>query len=174
MIRFAKTADLDSVEAIYNKIHAKEKAGTLTVGWAEGIYPVRKTAEDALDAGTLYVLEEDGKIYASAILNQYQLPEYKMVTWKTPAEDSEVLVMHTLTVDPDQSGKGYAKQMISFYDKMAREAGCKVLRIDTQAKNVNARAMYKKLNFTEVGIVDTTIFNGISQIELVMLERPVL
>ena len=48
--------------------------------------------------------------------------------------------------------------------------GCVGLRIDTNALNVTARAMYKKHGYTEIGIIPTD-FNGISSIKLVLLEK---
>ncbi|KXB66199.1 hypothetical protein HMPREF1863_01148 [Aedoeadaptatus coxii] len=44
------------------------------------------------------------------------------------------------------------------------------MRLDTNAKNVRARRMYKTLGYREIGIVDTT-FNGIPGVELVLLEK---
>lgn len=41
---------------------------------------------------------------------------------------SEVLVLHTFGVDPAMQKKGYSSAFISFYEKMAYEAGCKTLR----------------------------------------------
>ena len=48
--------------------------------------------------------------------------------------------------------------------------GCVELRIDTNALNVTARAMYKKHGYTEIGIIPTD-FNGISSIKLDLLEK---
>ena len=42
--------------------------------------------------------------------------------------------------------------------------------MDTNVINSAARAMYKKLGFWETGIVDC-IFNGISDVGLVLLEK---
>ena len=44
------------------------------------------------------------------------------------------------------------------------------MRLDTNAKNVRARRMYKTLGYREIGIVDTT-FNGIAGVKLVLLEK---
>ena len=44
------------------------------------------------------------------------------------------------------------------------------LRLDTNAKNIRARRMYKALGYREIGIVDTT-FNDIPGVELVLLEK---
>ena len=53
---------------------------------------------------------------------------------------------------------------------LARENGCTELRIDTNARNAVARAMYKKHGYTEIGIVPT-VFNGIEGVQLVLLEK---
>ena len=44
------------------------------------------------------------------------------------------------------------------------------LRMDTNAKNENARRFYKKLGYSEVGIVPC-VFNGIDGVNLVLLEK---
>ncbi len=46
LIRKAREEDIDTVEALYEKIHDAEENGTLTIGWIREIYPVRQTAED--------------------------------------------------------------------------------------------------------------------------------
>ena len=60
LIRKATGNDLSSIETIYNKIHDAEAAGLQTTGWIRGVYPVRQTAEAALQRDNLYVLEENG------------------------------------------------------------------------------------------------------------------
>ena len=78
--------------------------------------------------------------------------------------------LHTLAVDPLEKGKGYGKAFISFYEAYAREHGCRELRIDTNAINQRARAMYQKLGYEERGIVPC-VFNGIPDVQLVCLEK---
>ena len=62
IIRKAASADIDAVEGIYDEIHLAEEEGDLTIGWARGIYPVRETAEAALERGELFVLEDEGLV----------------------------------------------------------------------------------------------------------------
>ena len=52
----------------------------------------------------------------------------------------------------------------------ARENGCTVLRMDTNAKNAAARRLYQKLGYAESDIVHC-IFNGIPNVQLVLLEK---
>ena len=172
MIRLARPGDIDAVAAIYEAIHAEEEAGRAVIGWGRGVYPTRATAEAALAAGELYVLERDGRVAASARINRAQLPEYASAAWRFPAPDDRVLVMHTLCVDPACARSGCGRSFVAFYQDLARAEGCTALRIDTNARNARARAMYSSLGFREAGIVPCT-FNGLPGVELVLLEKPV-
>ena len=53
---------------------------------------------------------------------------------------------------------------------LARENGCTVLRMDTNAKNAAARRLYQKLGYAEPDIVPCK-FNGIPNVQLVLLEK---
>ena len=169
MIRKAAAADIPAIADIYARILELEEEKTST-GWLRGIYPVEATARAALGRGELYVYEEDGKVLASAIINQTQVDVYSMGAWAQPAEDSEVSVIHTLTVDPREYGRGIARAFLAFYENEARNAGMRALRLDTNAINTAARTMYKKLGYTEVGIAPC-VFNGIPGVKLVLLEK---
>ena len=61
---------------------------------------------------------------------------------------------------------------MKFYEACAREKGCTVLRIDTNQINTRARAIYKRLGFRETGVFPC-LFNGIENVRLVVLEKPV-
>lgn len=170
MIRKATAKDIDAVEKLYDAIHTAEENGKQTIGWIRGIYPVRKTAETALARDDLFVLEDDGKICGTGILNKIQVDSYAEGHWEHEVPDERVCVLHTLVIDPDSAGKGYGKAFIEYYETYARENGCTELRIDTNARNEVARAMYKKHGYTEIGIVPT-VFNSIEGVQLVLLEK---
>ena len=170
IIRKATEKDLAAVEAIYDHIHAEEDAGRVTIGWITGVYPVRATAEAARARDDLFVYEADGEVLATAIINRTQVDAYAEGKWQYDAPQDQVMVLHTLIVDPGAAGRGIGKKFVAFYEQYAREHGCPYLRMDTNAKNRNARAMYKKLGFTEPDIVPCT-FNGIPGVQLVLLEK---
>lgn len=166
----AKKTDIDEIEKIYENIHDEEEAGRATIGWIRGVYPTRKTAEDALDRGDLFVLKDEGQTVAAAIINRIQVEEYKYAAWKHEAKAQEIMVLHSLVVDPQVKSKGYGKGFVAFYQAYAKQHGCKALRMDTNARNQRARALYKTLGFEEVGIVEC-VFNGIPHVQLVCLEK---
>jgi len=170
MIRKATEADLDAVERIYDRLHEAEARGEITTGWLSRVYPVRATAEAALSRGDLFVLEEGGEILGAGVINRLQVDVYEGAPWQYEADDGEVCVLHTLTVDPAARGRGHGTRFVRFYEDYARQNGCPELRIDTNARNTAARRLYAGLGYREIGVVPT-VFNGIPDVELVLLEK---
>ena len=170
VIRKAVEKDISSVASIYNAIHTAEEAGEATIGWVRGVYPTEKTAQAALLRGDLFVMEDNGRIVGTAIINQLQCDGYETAAWEYPAVDHEIMVLHTLVIDPASAGCGYGKAFVGFYEDYARQNGCQFLRMDTNVKNARARAMYKKLGYKEIGVIPT-VFNGIEGVNLVLLEK---
>ncbi len=150
-IRKGTAADLDAAEGIYHAILDHQAATVNYTNWIKGKYPTRRDAEDAVKAGTFYVMEEDGRVVGCVNLNQIQPPEYDKIHWSIPAAPEEVLVIHTLCIPPEESGRGYARAFVAFSEELARSMGCKVIRLDTYEGNKPALAMYPKLGYTPVG-----------------------
>ena len=170
IIRKASEKDISSVAAVYDAIHTAEEAGKATIGWVRGVYPTEKTAQAAFLRGDLFVLEDSGKITGTAIINQLQCEGYETAAWEYPAADHEIMVLHTLVIDPAEAKRGFGRAFVSFYEDYARQNGCRFLRMDTNVKNARARAMYKKLGYQEIGVIPT-VFNGIEGVNLVLLEK---
>ena len=98
-IRKAMAKDIDMVAEIYDRIlNNEEKTGKAYTNWKKGLYPTKNDALAALDAGTLYVGEAEGKVLACVNLNHIQPPEYSKINWSNDAEGNEVLVIHTLCI----------------------------------------------------------------------------
>ena len=129
-IRKAREADILAIAGIYDRILTKEETGGATIGWVRGVYPTESFANKALAAGDLFVLEDGGKICATARINQEQVPEYAGGNWLYPdAPESEIMVLHTLVVDPQIAGHGYGKAFVSFYEQYAKDHDCPHLRM---------------------------------------------
>ncbi len=184
IFRKATKEDIDAIATIYDHIHTAEEAGLTTIGWIRSIYPKRETAEAALERGDIYVCEltdeEAAKsgagrcclnnIAATAIINKTQVDVYADVEWEKEAADENVLVLHTLVVEPELRFNGIGREFVKFYEQCAREMGCTELRMDTNARNAIARRFYARMGYREAGIVPT-VFNGIPGVDLVMLEK---
>lgn len=170
-IRKGRKEDIPQIVRIYDALLKEEEEGKNVIGWIRGVYPTEKTAEDAWSAEELFVLELDKKVAAAARINQIQVPEYRDAPWNDPhAPEQEIMVLHTLVVDPAQKGKGCGSAFVRFYESYALEHGCPYLRMDTNARNAAARRLYAHLGYREVGIVPC-VFNGIPDVSLVCLEK---
>ena len=144
MIRLANPSDLDAIAEIYEEILAAEDARPASyTNWQRGKYPTRDTAEAALEAGTLWVGEEDGA-----------LPEYDAIPWSIPAQPSEVGVIHTLVIRPSWSGRGKAREFVAFCEEELRRQGKKAVRLDTYEGNLPANTMYPRLGYTFAGATE--------------------
>ena len=166
-IRKATETDLDIISSIYDEIHTAEESGQLTIGWMRDIYPTRKTAEESIVRGDMFVLDDSG-ILGSAIINRLQVDAYSGAPWEYQTD--QVCVLHTLVISPKAEGRGYGRAFVSFYEQWAYNHGLPELRLDTNARNKTARAMYRKMGYKEIGIVPT-VFNGIEGVDLVLLEK---
>ena len=170
MIRKAVMADLEGVLSLYEEMHDAQEAGLIRTNWIRGVYPSRATALAALERDDLFVTEEGGRIIASGIINQAQLGIYAGAAWEHPLPSEQVCVLHTLMVSPAESGKGYARAFLAFFEEYALSRGCPELRIDTSEINAPARAMYRKHGYKEIGIARSEL-SGIPDVSLVMLEK---
>ena len=132
--------------------------------------PARAVAEAAASRSDLFVMEDEGRVVAAAIINHTQVDIYTGAPWQYDAPDEQIMVLHTLVVDPLVEVRGLGTAFVNYYEQYAREHGCPYLRIDTNALNINARRFYKKLHFNEIAILPCD-FNGIPGIQLVLLEK---
>ena len=170
MFRKACLEDLDAIAKIYDAIHTQEEAGKTTIGWIRSIYPTKYTALSAIEAKDMFVLEKDGKIVACGRINYEQVDCYAAGNWQYDAAPDQVMVLHTLVVDPAESRNGYGSQFLHQYEAYATANNCPYLRLDTNARNVRARAFYQKHGYREIGSVPC-VFNGIAGVELILLEK---
>ena len=169
-IRKARAEGLEAVSRIYEHILTEQEQGRVYTGWERGVYPTAQTAMDALEREDLFVQEDGGRIVGAAIINRQQVDVYAGAPWQYPAAPEAVTVLHTLVIDPDAAGRGFGKQFVAFYEDYAIQNGCKVLRMDTNSRNLRARGMYGRLGYREAGIVPC-VFNGIAGVDLVLLEK---
>ena len=131
-IRKATAADLDAVSGIYARIHDEIEAGRASIGWLRDVYPTRATAEAALAQDELFVEEQDGVIVGAAILNKTQVDAYFGAPWEHDVPESEIMVLHTLVIDPRCKGSGLGREFEAYYERYALSHECRALRIDTQ------------------------------------------
>ena len=153
-IRPATAADLHGITAIYDAILDREEAGPVYTNWQRGKYPTTDTARKALEAGTLYVGEDNGFLWGVVNLNGIQLPEYDAIPWSIPADREQVGVIHTLCIHSACGGRGMARRMVALCEEEARRQGRTVMRLDTWEHNLPANRMYPALGYRFAGATE--------------------
>jgi len=129
----------------------EERTGVTTTNWQRGKYPTRDDARQALEAGTLYVMEEEGDLFGCVNLNGEQLPEYDAIPWSFAAGRDQVMVIHTLCISPRWAGRGKAREFVDFCEEEARRQGKTVMRLDTWEGNLPANRLYPSLGYRFAG-----------------------
>ncbi len=121
IIRKANLQDISSIAEIYDGICDAQAEGKMVVSWIKGVYPTEDTALAALERDDLFVMDENGNIVGTAVINQKQMDSYYNADWKFPAEDKEVMVLHTLAISPEFGRKGYGSEFVKYYEEYAHE-----------------------------------------------------
>ena len=139
MIRKATATDIPAVAAIYGRIHDKEEAGLGRTGWLRNIYPTEATARLAAKKGDLFVEDADGVVLAAGRINREQCPEYALCPWLYDAPPEQIMVLHTLVVDPVSAPKGTGTAFALFYEEYARSH-----RRAYNSRDVRSHCVHKK------------------------------
>jgi len=157
IIKAATVADIDAVAQLYDAVNEHLAEIGNPTGWIKNSYPVRADAETALSENTLYVAFIGEKLAGAVVLNQKPAEEYFGEAWEIDCEWSETLIVHTLAVHPDYLRQGVAEALLRYAEKLARELGCRAIRLDSYRENTPAFALYEKLGYRHVGMVDLNL-----------------
>ena len=76
---------------------------------------------NSIDKEELYVLADGSEIAACAIVNGEKVDGYSDVSWQIDSD--EVMVVHGLAVQPEQRGKGLARNLMEHIVGSERKAG---------------------------------------------------
>ncbi|WP_445749234.1 GNAT family N-acetyltransferase [Polaribacter sp.] len=135
--------DLNQLFQIYlNGKNDLEKNGIYQ--WTNN-YPTRSIIESDLKKDVLFVLKNDKEIIGAVNVSEEQEPEYETINWEF--DNSKVLVIHRLVIDPKYQGKGYAKKLMDFAEKFAQENNYSSIRLDAYIQNKRVIDFYDKRKY---------------------------
>ena len=154
MIMLGAESDIDEIEELYNNLNDVLERGINYPGWKKGIYPVRANAIKGINEGNLYIAKYKDKIVGSVILNHEPESGYDSARWKTANNYNEILVVHTLVVNPNYFRLEIGKRLINFASELVEKLNMKSVRLDVYEKNKPAIKLYEKYGFIYVDTVD--------------------
>lgn len=158
-IFLAQETDLKEIESLYIAVCDYLIANTNYPGWKMGKYPSLAVAKAGIQTQTLFLYRLDGQVAGTVILNHSQdnhrrEDAYEDIPWGIEATGEEVLVVHTLAVNPKFMKKGVAEDLMVFAKEHAIALGAKTLRLDVTGINTPAITLYEKMGYRYVTKVD--------------------
>lgn len=116
--------------------------------WDE-VYPDSGVIARDIEAGTLDVMCDEEQIVACITVDRNMDPLWKELDWRS--EGDPAAVVHRLMVHPAQQGRGIAKTFMQHAEAVARNMGCRSIRLDSFLQNPAAMALYPRLGYRRTG-----------------------
>jgi ribosomal protein S18 acetylase RimI-like enzyme len=135
--------DLDELFQIYlNAKNDLEQSGIYQ--WTNN-YPTKSIIENDLIQGVLYTLKNNHEIIGAINISEEQEAEYQSIHWDF--DDSKVLVIHRLVIDPKYQRRGYARKMMDYAEQYATENNYSSIRLDAYSQNPSVVELYKRRGY---------------------------
>lgn len=140
--------------------------------WHEEDHPSRAEIQAWVDADDLYLARErgSGQVAGVVALDHRAPGGYAQAAWAVQAQRHEVLVVHALGVCPDFLGRGVGRFLVDASLDVARQKGCRAVRLDTYVENLPARRLYARCGFTDLGL-HTLRYEGTDLDQFHLFER---
>lgn len=121
-------------------------------------YPNDEVFAEDLRLRQLWVAVLGGQLAGVAAITTEQSPEYADVGWdlKEPA-----IVVHRLAVDLEFRGQGVAESLLRQAEQVARDWGIRVLRVDTNTRNLATQGLLPKLGYELAGEISLEFRPGL-------------
>ena len=145
IIRPATPADLPRIHEIYAHARRFMAENGNPTQWVGG-YPSAETVQTDLDAGHLYVCQDDGKIHGVFCFFRDIEPDYLQIFEGAWLQDQPYGVVHRIASDAGK--RGIAAACLEY-----AHAQCGDLRIDTHRDNIPMQNLLKKCGFQYCGII---------------------
>ena len=153
IVRKTLPADLPAIDMLYEA--ARESLKSMGVDqWQTGNYPSAEDAEIDMNAGTGFVLEENGEVLGVACIAFGREPTYEVIEGGSWAADpAEYGFLHRIAIAPKMKGKNAAGLLFDELKKQARERNLAVLRCDTHHDNIPMQHALAKNGFSLRGVI---------------------
>ncbi|MGO3182800.1 MAG: GNAT family N-acetyltransferase [Aequorivita sp.] len=146
MIQKAKPSQIEQILAITKA--CGEKLTTLRIfQWSE-TYPNPEVFQRDIERGELYVFISDAvsadghkTIVGCIVISSKMDAEYETVKWLTQTSDHYYI--HRLAVHPNSQGKGIARSMMDFAEKLGIQNNKTSIRLDTFSQNLRNQKFYE-------------------------------
>ncbi len=117
-------------------------------------YPGTEDIIKDLDKGSIFLVKDKGVCLGMMTINEIEPDEYKDIHWSD--NNSRILYMKRLAVNPLFQDRGIAKMLVKFAEKFAKDKGYNYVRLDTLSSNTAETKLFATSHFDEVGEFHST------------------
>lgn len=153
--RLAAPDDAEGIWAVL--LDGKAVLGRMGIDQWQGSYPSKSVVQADIAAQRSYVIEEDGRILATAVVGFSGEPVYDHIdgSWLTSStsESPRYAVLHRVAALSSQAGRGLGRMLLKSGAQTARERGRESVRIETHPDNGPMLKLIERCGFTRCGIV---------------------
>mgnify|MGYP001337973970 CR=1 FL=1 len=152
-MRFQKTTaeQLEQVMIIIRQAQAYLKEAGIDQ-WQNG-YPNEDVILQDIKRGNSYVLQKQGQVLATAVLEFDGDPNYENIYEGQWLSDGPYGAIHRIAVEENHKGSNLASIMIQAMEGLCLERGVWSLRVDTHGDNEPMKRMLQKNGFQYCGVI---------------------
>lgn len=131
--------------------------GALGIDQWQGGYPFRSTIEEDVSSGKSHVVDYQGNVIATAMLDFEGDSSYDVIegSWISKGDSSapDYACIHRVAVSADSQGRGVARFILREACRMAAQRGSVSVRIDTHPGNTPMRTLLERSGFEYRGVI---------------------
>ena len=155
--RLARPGELMDIEAMYAAAVELMAGSPEDVAWEMGSHPSRRQLQEAIAHGKLLVATRPApaggeELCGALILDELAAQGYDAVPWSIRVPPGQAAIIHLFVVAPAARGCGVARPLLAAAAQLARERGCKTLRLDVFPNATHAIEVYKACGYTDLGL----------------------
>ena len=144
-------ADIDNIMNIIKQAQSYFKENGIDQ-WQNN-YPNSETIKNDINGENSYVLLDENKIVATAVISFDGEKTYDTIYNGEWLSNNEFAVVHRIAVDNSCKGRGVSSLIIKNAEKLCLEKGIHSIKIDTHKENMSMQKLLKKNEFKYCGII---------------------
>lgn len=165
-IRKAKHNDTEDVINFYKMLIEEIKHNDTNPEWKFGVHPKKEDIINAIKSKELSIGLIDSEIVSSIVVNHNATREFDNVKWNVETSYDKVYYIHLLAVSQKHTNCGFAKKMMKYTIKEAKNNSIKSIRLSIIQKNIGIENLYTQFGFKHVTSVDVKEERGLKHFQL--------
>ena len=153
MIRKAKIEEVNEINSIINDAKLLFKMAGSTQWQDLDGYPNTITLINDINKEQLYVKVVDNILVAVVVVSKETEEAYNKIYEGAWLNDKKYYVVHRLAVRKEYYGKGLAKELLQYAEKVALADGVKNIRVDTMLNNIKMINLLKSFGYINCGVI---------------------